>query len=78
MEHAMDPWSAVVDEVTLEGLDGITVPSLWIRLESRQPEFSVKLDDSTKEFIWKLLIDNTELTFYELPKEREDVVLSDR
>ncbi|XP_040892530.1 general transcription factor 3C polypeptide 1 [Toxotes jaculatrix] len=74
----MDAWSAAADEVALEGLDGITVPSLWIRLENRQPKFPLKLDDCTKELIWKSLTINTDLQFYELPVERDDVVLSDR
>uniref|UniRef100_A0A671TTZ8 Ral transcription factor IIIC subunit 1 n=1 Tax=Sparus aurata TaxID=8175 RepID=A0A671TTZ8_SPAAU len=74
----MDPLSIVADEVALEGLDGITLPSLWIRLEGRQPEFPLKLDDSTKELIWKSLINNTDLKFYQLPQEREDVELFDR
>uniref|UniRef100_I3KV70 B-block binding subunit of TFIIIC domain-containing protein n=1 Tax=Oreochromis niloticus TaxID=8128 RepID=I3KV70_ORENI len=30
------------------------------------------------ELIWKSLVINTELTFYELPEEREDVVLTNR
>ncbi|XP_035516207.1 general transcription factor 3C polypeptide 1-like isoform X2 [Morone saxatilis] len=74
----MDPLSVVADEVALEGLDGITIPSLWIRLESRQPEFPLKLDDCTKELVWRSLISNTDLHFCELPQEREDVVLFDR
>nr|XP_019958712.1 PREDICTED: general transcription factor 3C polypeptide 1 [Paralichthys olivaceus] len=74
----MDPLSAAADEVTLEGLDGITVPSLWIRLEDRQPKFPLKLDDCTKELIWRFLVSNADLKFYQLPQEREDVVLSDR
>lgn len=74
----MDALSAVVDEVALEGLDGITFPSLWIRLEEREPAFPLKLDEFTKEYIWKSLISNADLKFYELPQEREDVVLSDR
>lgn len=74
----MDALSIVVDEVALEGLDGITVPSLWIRLEDRQPKFPLKLDDPTKELLWNSLISNTDVNFYELPHEREDVVLSDR
>ncbi|XP_070683568.1 general transcription factor 3C polypeptide 1 [Pempheris klunzingeri] len=74
----MDPLSIVTDEVALEGLDGITIPSLWIRLESRQPTFSLKLDDCTKELIWRSLINNTDLSFCRLPQQREDVVLFDR
>ncbi|XP_023257018.1 general transcription factor 3C polypeptide 1 isoform X3 [Seriola lalandi dorsalis] len=74
----MDPWSAVADEVALEGLDGITIPTLWIRLEDRLPRFPLKFDDCTKELIWRSLISNTDLKFYELPEERGDVVLTDR
>lgn len=75
----MDSLSIVVDEVALEGLDGITIPTLWIRLENRQPPFPLKLDDSTKAgLIWKCLVNNTDLRFYELPQEREDVELFDR
>ncbi|XP_074545488.1 general transcription factor 3C polypeptide 1 [Halichoeres trimaculatus] len=74
----MDALSAVVDEVALEGLDGITIPSLWIRLQARQPKFPLQLDDCTKEFLWKSLSSNSDLTFFELPQEREDVELFDR
>ncbi|RVE75930.1 hypothetical protein OJAV_G00003630 [Oryzias javanicus] len=69
----MDALSIVVDEVALEGLDGITFPSIWIRLEDLQPKFPLKLDDFTKEFIWKSLVTNRNLRFYELPQERPDV-----
>lgn len=74
----MDLLSIVVDEVALEGLDGITIPTLWIRLEDRQTGFPLKLDDCTKELIWKSLVINSDLLFYELPEERDDVVLTDR
>lgn len=74
----MDALSITEDEVALEGLDGITIPSLWIRLEDRKPKFPLQLDDGTKEFIWKSLIGNADLKFYQLPLEREDVVLFDR
>ncbi|KAM7394584.1 hypothetical protein PAMP_021375 [Pampus punctatissimus] len=74
----MDPLSIVEDEVALEGLDGITIPTLWIRLEDRKPTFPLKLDDGTKELIWKSLVANTDLKFYQLPQEREDVLLFDR
>ncbi|XP_033480322.2 general transcription factor IIIC subunit 1 [Epinephelus lanceolatus] len=74
----MDALSIVVDEVALEGLDGITIPSLWIRLENTKPKFPLKLDDCTKELIWRSIISNTDLKVCQLPKEREDVVLFDR
>ncbi|XP_047435192.1 general transcription factor 3C polypeptide 1-like [Mugil cephalus] len=74
----MDALSLVADEVALEGLDGITIPSLWIRLESRLPPFPLKLDDCTKGFLWKSLASNSDLSFYQLPEQRDDVVLFDR
>lgn len=74
----MDAFSIVEDEVALEGLDGITIPSLWIRLEDKKPKFPLKLDDSTKELLWRYLISNTDLKVYQLPKERDDVLLLDR
>lgn len=74
----MDALSAVEDEVALEGLEGITIPTLWIRLDDRKPKFPLKLDDYTKAFLWSSLVHNTELAFYELPQDREDVELYDR
>ncbi|XP_061684650.1 general transcription factor 3C polypeptide 1 [Syngnathoides biaculeatus] len=74
----MDPLSMVEDEVALEGLDGITIPSLWIRLGGRRPEFPLKLDDGTKELVWRSLVANADVMFYVLPAERDDVVLYDR
>ncbi|XP_056136206.1 general transcription factor 3C polypeptide 1-like [Lampris incognitus] len=74
----MDALSIVEDEVALEGLDGITIPSLWIRLENRDPKFPLILDACTKEFIWRSLLFNSDLKFYELPRPRGDVVLRDR
>lgn len=74
----MDPLSIVEDEVALEGLDGITIPTLWVRLENRSPKFQLNLDQYTKEFIWKSLVINADLEFYALPQERDDVVLFDR
>ncbi|XP_045078682.1 general transcription factor 3C polypeptide 1 [Coregonus clupeaformis] len=74
----MDPLDILLDEVALEGLDGVTTTSLWIRLEKRNPAFPLNLDSYTKEFIWKSLVYNHEVDFYELPQERADVVLVDR
>uniref|UniRef100_A0A6Q2XN73 B-block binding subunit of TFIIIC domain-containing protein n=1 Tax=Esox lucius TaxID=8010 RepID=A0A6Q2XN73_ESOLU len=74
----MDPLEMVLDEVALEGLDGITIPSVWIRLENRNPTFPLKLDSYTKDFIWRSLASHPEVNFFELPQERDDVVLFDR
>ncbi|KAI4832969.1 hypothetical protein KUCAC02_015903, partial [Chaenocephalus aceratus] len=46
--------------------------------QNRKPAFPLKLDDHTKELVWRSLINNTELKLYQLPQERDDVVLFDR
>lgn len=74
----MDALESVVDEVALEGLDGITIDALWTRLENRVPQFSLTLDPLTKEYLWRSLVCNPEIRFYELPQPRKPIVLTDR
>ncbi|XP_075686174.1 general transcription factor 3C polypeptide 1 isoform X2 [Rhinoderma darwinii] len=74
----MEVLEAVLDEVALEGLDGITLPALWLRLQARVPPFPLLLDAATKQFIWHSLACHPELQFYELPKERRPLVISNR
>ncbi|CAJ0954413.1 unnamed protein product [Ranitomeya imitator] len=74
----MEVLEAVLDEVALEGLDGITVPALWLRLQDRVPPFPLVLDAATKQFIWRSLVCHPELHFYVLPTERRPLVISNR
>ncbi|KAJ8364078.1 hypothetical protein SKAU_G00129090 [Synaphobranchus kaupii] len=74
----MDALQMLIDEVALEGLDGITIASLWIRLEDRSPKFPLKLDPATKAFLWKSLVCDPDVEFYELPKERAQLIIFDR
>lgn len=74
----MDGLIITANEVALEGLDGITLPSLWLRLENRQPKFPLKLDEPTKELLWRSLTSDADLKFYQNPQERDDIVLLDR
>ncbi|XP_033887419.3 general transcription factor 3C polypeptide 1 isoform X2 [Acipenser ruthenus] len=74
----MDALLALEDEVALEGLDGITLSGLWFRIQNRVPKFPLLLDPATKQFLWQALVCNTELEFYELPKERPAFVFFDR
>ncbi|XP_062389121.1 general transcription factor 3C polypeptide 1 [Sardina pilchardus] len=74
----MDALESVLDEVALEGLDGISVNALWTRLENRIPQFSLTLDPPTKEYLWRCLVCNPEISFYELPQARKPIVLTDR
>ncbi|XP_067296540.1 general transcription factor 3C polypeptide 1 isoform X3 [Pseudorasbora parva] len=74
----MDPLDAVLDEVALEGLDGISIQTLWMRLRTRQPEFGLNLDPLTQQFIWSSLIRSDAVRFYLLPESRRTVALHDR
>ncbi|XP_071976894.1 general transcription factor 3C polypeptide 1 isoform X2 [Engystomops pustulosus] len=74
----MEVLEAVLDEVALEGLDGITVPALWLRLQTRLPPFPLTLDPATKQLIWQSLVRHPELQFYELPVERRPLVIGNR
>ncbi|XP_066432234.1 general transcription factor 3C polypeptide 1 [Eleutherodactylus coqui] len=74
----MEVLDAVLDEVALEGLDGITVPALWLRLQARLPAFPLVLDAATKQLIWQSLVCHPELQFYELPAERRPLVINNR
>ncbi|XP_043567894.1 general transcription factor 3C polypeptide 1 isoform X2 [Chiloscyllium plagiosum] len=69
---------SLLDEVALEGLDGITVSTLWFRLDNRVPAFPLHLDPATKQFVWEALAACPEFTFYQLPQERPPLVYHDR
>lgn len=72
-----DFYSCCIDEIALEGLDGITLQALWIRLQ-RRPNFGLSLDERSKEFIWQGLIPEPRLSFYKLETPRMDLVIYDR
>ncbi|XP_050686374.1 general transcription factor 3C polypeptide 1-like isoform X2 [Eriocheir sinensis] len=67
------------DEVALEGLDGITVEGLWLRLKHR-PNFesNMPLDDKSKIFLWSLICRNQEISMYKLPTPRRELVIFNR
>ncbi|KAM9305566.1 general transcription factor 3C polypeptide 1 [Gastrophryne carolinensis] len=71
----MDLLEAVLDEVALEGLDGISVTGLWLRLQMREPAFPLLLDSATKQLLWQALVRHPELDFYQLPEERPPLVI---
>ena len=67
----------ILDEICLEGLDGITLQALWVRLENR-PEYSLGLSERAKHFIWDCVLSLEDVTLYELEVARDDLVLYDR
>ncbi|XP_057604744.1 general transcription factor 3C polypeptide 1 isoform X2 [Hippopotamus amphibius kiboko] len=74
----MDALESLLDEVALEGLDGLCLPALWSRLETRVPPFPLPLEPYTQEFLWQALATHPGISFYEEPRERPDLQLQDR
>ena len=77
-EVAMDALESLLDEVALEGLDGLCLPALWSRLETRVPPFPLPLEPYTQEFLWQALATHPGISFYEEPRERPDLQRQDR
>ncbi|KAH8404924.1 hypothetical protein KR222_010666 [Zaprionus bogoriensis] len=62
--------SAVFDEIALEGLEGTTLPWLWILL-SKRLDLGSELPEKLKEQVWTLLLRSpTKVQFFELPEAR--------
>ncbi|XP_070191650.1 general transcription factor 3C polypeptide 1-like [Littorina saxatilis] len=62
----------LVEEIALEGLEGLTLPSLWVRLEERE-DFQLTLNERVQAYLWEAVVSHDELTFYQLPEPRKDV-----
>ncbi|XP_034950383.1 general transcription factor 3C polypeptide 1 [Chelonus insularis] len=67
----------VIDEVALEGLDGITLEALWKRLSGRL-QIQDNLPRTLQNQIWSICISTKEFTFYELDSPREPLFLYNR
>lgn len=74
----------VLDEIALEGLEGITLQTLWIRLQKRQ-NTAICFEDGlnkVKKEVWSVLIDKDicdgRWQFLQLPEARPDFVYYDR
>ncbi|KAI0233752.1 General transcription factor 3C polypeptide 1 [Lamellibrachia satsuma] len=75
----MDYVKVCLEEIALEGLDGITLQALWLRLENVKPAFPLPLDDATKSFLWTSVISHERaLQFYELPEPRPHLAIFNR
>ncbi|XP_072337768.1 general transcription factor 3C polypeptide 1-like [Scyliorhinus torazame] len=68
----------LLDEVALEGLDGITFSTLWFRLDNCLPPCPLLLDAATKQFVWEALAACPQLRFFQLPRDRPFLVFHDR
>lgn len=50
-------------------ISGITLQALWVRLENR-PNFKMRLDEGSQEFLWRCILSIPDLEFYRLPSPR--------
>ncbi|KAH9494685.1 hypothetical protein Btru_020231 [Bulinus truncatus] len=67
--------ATIVEEIALEGLDGITLNALWQRLDD-SPNFPKgNLDHDAKKFIWQYLSGCMDMEFYTLPEPRAELVI---
>uniref|UniRef100_A0AAR2KJI1 B-block binding subunit of TFIIIC domain-containing protein n=1 Tax=Pygocentrus nattereri TaxID=42514 RepID=A0AAR2KJI1_PYGNA len=74
----MDPLAALLDEVSLEGLDGVTLETLWLRLSARRPAFPLRLEPRVQQYLWNVLACSPDVTFHLLPRARAPLHLYDR
>ncbi|CAG9832138.1 unnamed protein product [Diabrotica balteata] len=63
----------ILDEIALEGLDGITIEAFWKRLEIAL-DGPFRIDKNIENFIWQQIIQKTNsLEFFELPEARNEL-----
>ncbi|KAL7845111.1 hypothetical protein AOLI_G00233030 [Acnodon oligacanthus] len=74
----MDPLAALLDEVSLEGLDGVSLETLWLRLRARRPAFPLPLEPRVQQYLWNVLACSADVTFHLLPRARAPLHLHDR
>ncbi|NXX39048.1 TF3C1 factor, partial [Tricholaema leucomelas] len=74
----MEAFWLLLDEVALEGLDGVTPSALWQRLATRLPPFPLRLEPATQQLLWAALCAQPDVRFYLLPRARPPLRLHDR
>ncbi|XP_031625024.1 general transcription factor 3C polypeptide 1 [Contarinia nasturtii] len=67
----------ILEEIGLEGLEGITIEGLWKRIGARL-KLPLPLNNRLTNDIWKFVQNAKCLQYYELPDEREPLKLFDR
>ncbi|KAG5885477.1 hypothetical protein JTB14_005068 [Gonioctena quinquepunctata] len=67
----------IIDELCLEGLDGITFEAYWKRF-SENLEESIEINRNIKEYIWNIIRKNPNLRFYQLAEPRRKLEIYNR
>ncbi|KAL6422933.1 hypothetical protein ACFW04_010439 [Cataglyphis niger] len=68
---------SIIDEIALEGLDGITLQALWLRLANRFHD-PLPLPKPFMEQVWSIIKKVKGFSFYKLETPREPLVIFDR
>ncbi|KAF5305074.1 hypothetical protein FQA39_LY09336 [Lamprigera yunnana] len=86
-EEASDPFKwemfhynfhfTVIDEICLEGLDGITLEALWTRL-SVTLQHPLPFPTNAMNFFWNSITSKQSIKFFELEQPRPSLVIFDR
>lgn len=74
----MEALWAALDEVALEGLEGLALGALWERLAGRVPPFPLPLEPAARQLLWATLAAQPDLRFLRLPRPRPPLRLFDR
>lgn len=74
----MDIKEICVQEIALEGLDGITMPALFLRLNNREPALPYKISDKLGEFLWKFILQYPHVQVLQIPEPRNEPQIFDR
>lgn len=67
----------ILEEIGLEGLEGVTIEGLWKRISVRL-KLALPLNKKLTNEIWKFVQSAKCFQLYELPEEREPLKLFDR
>lgn len=79
MHRFQKDFSAIIlDEIALEGLDGITIEALCKRLSNNCNWPLKPIDDSIKKIIWSFVICLKNVDFYKLVKPRDPLIIFNR
>ncbi|CAB3378380.1 Hypothetical predicted protein [Cloeon dipterum] len=66
--------AVLMEEIALEGLDGITLQALWVRLENRKAA-PMMVDEPMREFLWRKIQTLKNVQFFKLQEPRPDMHL---
>lgn len=65
----------IIDEIALEGLEGISCDLLWRRVGKR---FSAGITEKMKARYWGFITNNNSLSFYQIPEPFPQIEIIDR